>query len=180
MKTKRATTTTTTNHLKPMESTPTPKKQTRRTTRQHQHFAKENKETQEPKTTAEAKSGTNEIVFLAVAIRCTMNVALQFERSRVGILISTSEMSQMECRHPRSFQVTWCHRFFRSWLNFAQKLENLVLLFVRWGDRSSATMRCDWLCSTRFGSEEHTRRTVRLLNCDGYIESERSSMEVFR
>ena len=41
----------------------------------------------------------------------------------------------------------------------------------------STTMRCGWLCSTRFGSEEHTRRTVRLLTAMDTF-SKRSSMRI--
>ena len=83
--------------------------------------------------------GTNEVVFQTVAPPLHDECSLQFEKSRFGILNSASEMSQMECCHLRNLQVTWSHRFFQEPVKVAQKLENTVLLVVRWGFHSSAT-----------------------------------------
>ena len=41
------------------------------------------------------------------AVRCTMSMSLQFERSQICMLRSTSEMSLMECGHPGNFLFTW-------------------------------------------------------------------------
>ena len=41
------------------------------------------------------------------ALRCTLSMSLQFERSPICTLSSTSEMSLMECGHSGKFLSSW-------------------------------------------------------------------------
>ena len=60
------------------------------------------------------------------AHRCTMSVSLEFERSPICMLSSTSEMSLMECGHPGNFLFTWSRMGFHEVITVAEKIENTV------------------------------------------------------
>ena len=111
---------------------------------------------------------TNEIVFQTVALRCTLSVSLQFERSRFRILNSATEMSQVDCCHPGNSQVSSSHRFCRSGSKLRRNLRTRRrLLFGGVSTllplRTSAAMRRGWLVHRGWAARRHARRTIRLL-----------------
>ena len=67
------------------------------------------------------------------------------------------------------------HRLWQECAKVESEMSQMECCRLR--NSQSTTMRCGWLCSTRFGSEEHTRRTVRLLTAMDTF-SKRSSMRI--